>query len=87
MKITVILSASNRCTRLARAPEGVAARILHAASLNWEVIVVDNNYIDQMRAVAGDFCRRYLNRFATCSNNNRACRALATLVSGLHRQT
>jgi hypothetical protein len=62
MKITVILSASNRCTRLARAPEGVAAQILPAASLNWEVIVVDHNYIDQNY---GDF-RKDLGR---CGNN------------------
>jgi glycosyltransferase involved in cell wall biosynthesis len=62
MKITVILCTYNRCASLPRVLESVAAQIL-PESVDWEVIVVDNNSTDQTRAVAEDFCRRYPNRF------------------------
>jgi glucosyl-dolichyl phosphate glucuronosyltransferase len=61
MNITVILCTCNRCKPLATALESVAASEL--PSVNWEVLVVDNNSQDQTREVVQDFSRRYPGRF------------------------
>ena len=62
MKITVILCTYNRCKSLAKALDSVAVSKL-PESVEWEVLVVDNNSSDQTREVAEDFCRRYPGRF------------------------
>lgn len=62
MKISVIICTFNRCATLAKALESVAASTLEK-SVDWEVLVVDNNSNDQTRAVAEDFCGRYPGRF------------------------
>jgi glucosyl-dolichyl phosphate glucuronosyltransferase len=62
MKITVILCTCNRCQSLAKALESIAASEL-PASVDWDVLVVDNNSSDQTRQVVEDFCQRYPGRF------------------------
>lgn len=62
MKITVILCTYNRCQSLARALDSVAKSVL-PESVEWEVLVVDNNSPDQTREVIEDFCVRYPGRF------------------------
>jgi glucosyl-dolichyl phosphate glucuronosyltransferase len=62
MKITVILCTHNRCHRLVGALDSIAAQTL-PASVEWEVLVVDNNSRDQTREVVGDFCGRDPVRF------------------------
>lgn len=62
MKITVILCTLNRCQSLAKTLEGVAASRL-PESVEWEVLVVDNNSTDRTAEVVEDFCRRYPGRF------------------------
>jgi glycosyltransferase involved in cell wall biosynthesis len=62
MKITVILCTYNRCQNLEEALHSVAASIL-PDSVEWEVLVIDNNSHDQTRDVVEDFCRRYPGRF------------------------
>jgi glycosyltransferase involved in cell wall biosynthesis len=62
MNLTVILCTYNRCRVLATALESVAASIL-PPSVDWEVLVVDNNSNDQTHEVIQDFCRRYPGRF------------------------
>jgi glucosyl-dolichyl phosphate glucuronosyltransferase len=62
MRITVILCTYNRCRSLARALESVAASEL-PISVEWDVLVVDNNSRDQTREVIQAFCRRYPGRF------------------------
>jgi glycosyltransferase involved in cell wall biosynthesis len=62
MNISVILCTYNRSESLSKALASVAASTL-PASIEWEVLVVDNNSNDQTRAVAEGFCRRYPGRF------------------------
>jgi glycosyltransferase involved in cell wall biosynthesis len=62
MKITVILCTYNRCQSLAKALESVAASQL-PSSIEWEVLVVDNNSTDQTRDMVEDFRRRHPSRF------------------------
>jgi glucosyl-dolichyl phosphate glucuronosyltransferase len=62
MKISVILCTYNRCKSLAKALESLAASEL-PKSVEWEVLIVDNNSSDQTRSVAESFCRRYPTRF------------------------
>ena len=62
MKITVILCTFNRSESLARALESVAVSRL-PDSVDWEVLVVDNNSQDQTRDVTENFCREYPGRF------------------------
>lgn len=62
MNITVILCTYNRCGCLATALESVAASSL-PDSVEWEVLVVDNNSSDKTRDVVEGFCRRYPGRF------------------------
>lgn len=58
MEISVILCTYNRCQSLAKALGSVALSTL-PESVDWEVLVVDNNSRDQTREVVEDFCRRY----------------------------
>jgi len=62
MKITIILCTYNRCESLAKTLECTAALRL-PESVEWEVLVVDNNSADQTRQVVGEFCRHYPGRF------------------------
>jgi glycosyltransferase involved in cell wall biosynthesis len=62
MGITVIVCTYNRCQSLAKTLDSLAASKLPEA-VDWEVLVVDNNSIDQTREVVEDFCTRYHERF------------------------
>ena len=62
MKTTVILCTYNRCKSLAKALGSIATQTL-PESVDWEVLVVDNNSSDQTREVVEDFCRWYPHRF------------------------
>jgi glycosyltransferase involved in cell wall biosynthesis len=62
MKITVIICTYNRCQSLPKALESVAASKF-TETVDWEVLVVDNNSRDKTREVVEDFCRRYPGRF------------------------
>ncbi len=63
MKISVILCTHNRCQSLAKALNSLAALTL-PESVEWEVLVVDNNSSDGTREVVQrDFCGRYPGRF------------------------
>jgi glycosyltransferase involved in cell wall biosynthesis len=57
MNITVIVCTFNRCEIVAQTLESVAASVL-PESVQWEVLVVDNNSTDRTKNVAEDFCRR-----------------------------
>lgn len=62
MKISVILCTYNRCESLAMALDSITLSIL-PESVEWEVLVVDNNSHDQTPEVVAEFCRRYTGRF------------------------
>jgi glycosyltransferase involved in cell wall biosynthesis len=62
MKITVILCTYNRCQSLKKALESVAISIL-PTSIEWDVLVVDNNSNDLTRPEVEKFCHRYPGRF------------------------
>ena len=62
MKITVILCTYNRCQLLGKALDSIAASTL-PQSVEWEVLIVDNNSSDRTREVVDDFCNRYPGRF------------------------
>jgi glycosyltransferase involved in cell wall biosynthesis len=62
MNITVILCTYNRCQSLSRALNSAAAQKL-PESVEWEVLVVDNNSNDQTPEVVREFCNRYPGRF------------------------
>jgi glycosyltransferase involved in cell wall biosynthesis len=62
MMITVIVCTYNRCQSLAKALESIAASRL-PPSVEWEVLVVDNNSTDRTREVVAEFCDRYAGRF------------------------
>jgi glycosyltransferase involved in cell wall biosynthesis len=62
MMITVILCTYNRCGRLTKTLESIAVSKL-PNSVEWEVLVVDNNSNDQTRAVVEEFARRYPGQF------------------------
>jgi glycosyltransferase involved in cell wall biosynthesis len=62
VNITVVLCTYNRCESLARALGSIAFCVL-PDSVEWEVLVVDNNSNDQTRQVVDDFCHRYPGRF------------------------
>jgi glucosyl-dolichyl phosphate glucuronosyltransferase len=62
MKISVILCTYNRCDRLAAALESVAMSKL-ADSIDWEVLVIDNNSNDQTRTVVEQCGAHYPGRF------------------------
>jgi glycosyltransferase involved in cell wall biosynthesis len=58
MNITVILCTYNRCQGLAKTLDSVAASTL-PNSVQWEVLVVDNNSTDGTRELVAEFSRRY----------------------------
>ncbi len=62
MNVTVILCTYNRCQILRKTLDSLASSEL-PESVNWEVLVVDNNSSDQTRDVVQDFCSRYPGRF------------------------
>ncbi len=62
MNITVILCTYNRCSRLARSLESTMALEL-PPSIEWEILVVDNNSTDQTRKVVEDYMQRSPRRF------------------------
>lgn len=62
MTVTVLLCTYNRCQSLAKALDSVAASKL-PESLEWEVLVVDNNSHDQSREVTEEFCQRHPGHF------------------------
>ena len=62
MGISVIICTYNRCQSLGKALGSIADLTL-PESIEWEVLVVDNNSSDQTHAVVEDFCRRHPGRF------------------------
>ncbi|MGA8151705.1 MAG: glycosyltransferase [Terriglobales bacterium] len=62
MNITVIICTYNRCQSLAKALDSVASSVL-PDSVEWEVLVVDNNSSDQTSDIVEEFRRRYSGRF------------------------
>ena len=62
MNITVILCTYNRCQSLAKALASAAA-LRVPESVEWEVLVVDNNSRDQTCEVVREFGNRYPGRF------------------------
>jgi glycosyltransferase involved in cell wall biosynthesis len=60
--ITLILCTYNRCESLARALKSVAASQM-PESVQWEVVVVDNNSSDGTRGVIEGFCRQSPDHF------------------------
>ena len=62
MNITVILATHNRSQGLPGTLAELAASKI-ANSIEWEVVVVDNNSTDGTREVIEGFCRRYPGRF------------------------
>jgi glycosyltransferase involved in cell wall biosynthesis len=62
MRITVVLCTYNRDQSLRSALNSVAASVL-PESVEWEVLVVDNNSTDQTRKVVEEFRNRHLGRF------------------------
>jgi glycosyltransferase involved in cell wall biosynthesis len=62
MDITVILCTYNRSEHLATALNSAAALLL-PESVEWEILVVDNNSKDRTQEVVADFCNRYPTRF------------------------
>jgi glycosyltransferase involved in cell wall biosynthesis len=68
MNITVILCTYNRCGSLAKALNS-AANLTLPDSVEWEVLVVDNNSRDHTREVAEEFCNRYAGRFRYLSES------------------
>jgi glycosyltransferase involved in cell wall biosynthesis len=63
MKITVILCTYNRSASLRKALTSVARSIL-PETMEWQVLVVDNNSKDNTREVVSEFARVYPERFA-----------------------
>lgn len=61
MNITVIVCTYNRCESLAKALDSVAASTL-PNSVEWEVLVMDNNSSDRTHEVVEDSCRRHPGR-------------------------
>ena len=62
MSITVVLCTYNRAQSLQSALQSVAASVL-PESVEWEILIVDNNSNDRTRKVAEEFCNRYPGRF------------------------
>jgi glucosyl-dolichyl phosphate glucuronosyltransferase len=60
--VTVILCTYNRCRALATALESVAASQM-PESVDWDVLVVDNNSNDQTREVVDEYIRKFPHRF------------------------
>jgi len=62
MKATVIVCTYNRCDTLAKTLESLAASTI-PDSVEWEIVVIDNNSSDRTRQVVEDFSRRFPGRF------------------------
>jgi len=62
MNLSVILCTFNRSVALRKALESIVGQTIHN-SVEWEVLVVDNNSKDETREVIEDFCYRYPGRF------------------------
>lgn len=62
MRVTVIVCTYNRCQSLTEALGSVALSVV-PDSMEWEVLVVDNNSKDQTRDVVDGFNRKYPGRF------------------------
>jgi glycosyltransferase involved in cell wall biosynthesis len=62
MNVTVILCTFNRCRTLRTALESVAASQM-PESVDWDVLVVDNNSKDQTREVVDEYIRKFPRRF------------------------
>jgi glycosyltransferase involved in cell wall biosynthesis len=62
MNITLIVCTFNRCQELAKALSSAAAQTL-TDSIEWEVLVVDNNSSDQTHEIVEGFRREYPGRF------------------------
>jgi glucosyl-dolichyl phosphate glucuronosyltransferase len=62
MKTTVILCTYNRSESLAKTLAS-ASRLQLPKSVDWEVLVVDNNSNDRTREVIEDYCRQYPGHF------------------------
>lgn len=61
-KTTAVLCTFNRCQSLAVALESISVQVV-PNSMEWEILVVDNNSTDRTREVVEDFSRRYPGRF------------------------
>jgi len=62
IKVSIILCTYNRCRLLVSALESAAA-LQVPESIDYEIVVVDNNSKDQTRSVIEGFCSRYPRRF------------------------
>ncbi len=62
MKAAVIVCTHNRCDTLGKTLESLAASTI-PASVEWEIMVIDNNSSDRTREVVEDFSRRSPGRF------------------------
>lgn len=62
MNVSLIICTYNRCESLLQTLESVAASRM-PPSIQWEVVVVDNNSGDQTRAAVEDFCAHHPGRF------------------------
>ncbi len=61
MDITIVLCTYNRCGFLATALSSAVASVL-PESVEWEILVVDNNSQDATREVVAGFCKQYPSR-------------------------
>lgn len=61
-RTTVILCTYNRCQSLAKALDSLAVQIL-PDSIEWEVLVVDNNSTDQTHEVCASYSQHHPGRF------------------------
>lgn len=62
MDISVIVCSWNRCQDLAEALESIAHSVL-PDTVQWEILILDNNSTDQTRSMAQEFCRGHAPRF------------------------
>ncbi len=62
MNITVILCTFDRCASLKKALDSAAVQVL-PESVQWEVLVIDNNSSDKTLEVAQEYCNKYPGRF------------------------
>jgi len=62
MRASVILCTYNRCLSLSNALDSLAV-LIAPTTLQWEVVVVDNNSNDETRQVTERFCQLYPGRF------------------------
>jgi glycosyltransferase involved in cell wall biosynthesis len=69
MDISVILCTFNRCKSLVTALNSAAASVL-PTSVEWEILVVDNNSRDATREVVEGFCNQYPSRIRYLALNN-----------------